>query len=188
MNRYHRWYCGSPRWSKRLQETVLPWVIRDADLGPRLLEIGPGPGMATGVLRTRVEDLTCIEIDPGLAAKLRARMDGTNVTVVEGDAARMPFEDGEFDSVICMTMLHHVPEAKLQDQLLREACRVLKPGSIFYGSDSTPSFRWRLYHLFDTCVPVDPLGFEARLKAAGFEDAAVRTGNGAFRWTARKPG
>jgi ubiquinone/menaquinone biosynthesis C-methylase UbiE len=36
-----------------------------------------------------------------------------------------------------------------QDLLLAEAHRVLKPGGST-GSDSTPSFRWRLFHLFDT--------------------------------------
>jgi SAM-dependent methyltransferase len=188
MNRYHRWYCNSGRWARRLETTVMPWVLRDADLGADLLEVGPGPGLTTDLLRQREGQLTSIEIDHALAEKLKARLAGTNVTVVEGDATRMPFDDGRFTGAVCMTMLHHVPAADLQDRLLREVFRVLRPGARFVGSDSTISLRFRLYHLFDTMVLVDPEAFAKRLEAAGFEDVSVRTGKGAFRWQARKPG
>ena len=70
-------------------------------------------------------------------------------------------------------MLHHVPSRELQDRLLTEACRVLKPGGLFLGSDSTSSFRFRLFHLFDTCVPIEPRGFGKRLAAARFGDIEI---------------
>jgi hypothetical protein len=64
---------------------------------------------------------------------------------------------------------------------------VLKPGGTFAGSDSTISLRFRLVHLMDTMVVVEPKGFEQRLRRAGFEDIAVRPGKGAFRFKAVKP-
>ena len=70
----------------------------------------------------------------------------------------MEFADASFDTAVCFTMLHHVPSRELQDRLLAEGYRVLKPGGWFYGSDSTTSFRFRLFHVFDTCVPVEPEG------------------------------
>ncbi len=187
MNRYHRWYCSSDGWSKRLQSTILPWVVRDMDLGPDVLEIGPGPGLATNLLRQRTAQLTCIEIDDRLASALERRTAGGNVTVVHADATQMPFEDGRFTSAISMTMLHHVTSAPLQDRLLGEAFRVLKPGGIFVGSDSTTSLRFRLIHTFDTMTLVDPDTFAQRLERAGFVDAKIRAGKGAFRWQATKP-
>lgn len=185
MNRYHRWYCRSDRWARRLQGTILPGVLKGIDLGDDLLEIGPGPGVATDWLRERIAKVTAIEIDGRLAESLRARFEGTNVTVVEGDATAMPFPDASFSGAVAFTMLHHVPYA-VQDRLLSEAARVLRPGATFAGMDSTPSFSWNLYHLFDDRNPVDPRTLEDRLRAAGFAQASVRTGAGGFSFRATR--
>jgi ubiquinone/menaquinone biosynthesis C-methylase UbiE len=85
-------------------------------------------------------------------------------------------------------MLHHVPSPALQDQLLAEACRVLKPGGVIAGVDSVPSLMWHIYHVFDTKVPVPPHTLALRLQRAGFVDAKVDTAKGGFRFRARKPG
>jgi SAM-dependent methyltransferase len=187
VNRFHRWYCRSDRWGDTLRTSLVPWVLGHADLGDDVLEIGPGPGLTTDVLRQRVPRLTALELDPRLAAALRQRTAGTTVTVVEGDATAMPFEDGRFSAAVCLTMLHHVPSAALQDRLLAEARRVLRPGGVLMGSDSTPSPSFRLAHLFDTMVPVDPGTLPARLVAAGFERPEVGTGRGALRFRAQRP-
>lgn len=182
MNKLHGWYCSSGRWARRLEERVLPWALGGADLGPRALEIGPGPGLTTNLLRRRAGHLTCVEIDPVLARRLRFE----GVWVVNGDGTAMPFQDGSFTGAVSMTMLHHVPSAALQDALLAEVRRVLQPGAVFVGSDSTASLRFRLYHLFDVCVTVDPGGFAARLERAGFADPEVQAATGAFRFRATR--
>ncbi len=187
MNLLHRWACRSAGWGKLLEDRIIPWTLEGVDLGDDALEIGPGPGLTTDVLRTRVPRLTCIEIDRRLAASLTKRTAGSNVTVVEGDATKMTFPDGSFSGAISLTMLHHVPSPALQDRLLAETYRVLRPGGWFAGTDSRTSLRWRLYHLFDTCVPVDPSTFASRLERAGFVEATVDSNPWAFRFRARKP-
>ena len=187
MNRFHRWYCRSDRWARAMRQ-YLPLMLENVDLGGDVLEIGPGPGVTTDWLRTRVPHLTALEIDRQLAESLKRRMDGTNVTVMEGDATEMSFPDTSFSAVVCFTMLHHVPSPELQDKLLTEAHRVLRPGGVFVGSDSTPSLMWNIYHLFDTRVPVDPETFGGRLEQAGFTDIQVRRFPGGFSFRARKPG
>lgn len=187
MNRFHRWFCRSSLWRRTLAEQLLPWALDGVDLGDDLLEVGPGPGLATDVLRRRAEHLTSIEVDPSLAASLRRRLAGTNVTVVEGDATKMPFADARFSGAVCFTMLHHVPSPALQDRLLREVHRVLRPGGRFVGTDSTYSRSFALIHMFDTLVPVDPDGFGARLEAAGFLDVSVRRAAGSFSFSAQRP-
>ena len=164
----------------------MPWVLAGADLGDAVLEIGPGPGLTTDVLRTRTARLTSVEIDPALAAALQRRTAGTNVTVVEGNATALPFEDGTFSGAVACTMLHHVPSAAAQDRLLGEVHRVLRPGARFVGSDSTTSLFFRLAHLFDTMVLVDPATFGRRLAHAGFRDVAVDCASGAFRFRATR--
>lgn len=188
MNLIHRRYCRSDGWATAVQKYMLPWVLKDVDLGDNVLEIGPGPGRTTEWLKERLPHLTAIEIDHPLAEALKKRLEGGNLKVVEGDATKMEFPDATFSGAISMTMLHHVPSPALQDKLVTETFRVLRPGGMFVGCDSTPSLRWRLFHILDTCVAVDPVGFAARLQKAGFTDATVETNEyNSFRFSARKP-
>jgi SAM-dependent methyltransferase len=185
VNLLHRWYCRSDRWAGKARTQLVPWVLGTADLGDDVLEIGPGPGITTELIRARAPRMTLLEIDPWSVQTLRAKYGGDPaITVVQGDATRMPFEDGRFSSAICLTMFHHVPSAELQDALLAEAGRVLRPGGTFLGSDSTASLRFTLYHLGDTCVPVEPDAFGERLRRAGFADAKVSRAKGTFRFRA----
>lgn len=187
MNRFHRWYCRTGHWRHAIQDQILPWVLRDVDLGDQVLEVGPGPGLTTDVLARRVPKLTAVEIDPELASRLRDRFTGTNVTVEQGDATAMPFPDGTFTGAVSFTMLHHVPSPELQDRLLREIHRVLQPGATFAGSDSRASLVFRLAHLADTMMLVDPDTFAGRLEAAGYQGVEVQAAKGAFRFRSTVP-
>ena len=104
-------------------------------LGDEVLEFGPGFGATTRVLARRCDKLTVLELDDGYCRRLRAQL-GEKVTVTQGDATRMPFEDQRFSTVAYFTMLHHVPSRELQDRALAEAMRVLRHGGLFAGSDS----------------------------------------------------
>jgi ubiquinone/menaquinone biosynthesis C-methylase UbiE len=135
-----------------------------------------------------VARLTAIEVDAAQAESLRSRLQGTNVVVIAGDATAMPFPDAAFSACAAFTMLHHVPSQELQDQLLREVWRVLKPRGTFVGSDSLQSTFMRVLHIADTFVPLEPDTFSERLGAAGFEGIELERGAGAFRFYAQKPG
>lgn len=185
MNRVHRWLCRSERWGKMLDQMIVPWVLSDVSLGDNVLEVGPGPGLTTDLLKSRTAHLTALEIDPRLARSLAARLAGRNVAVVQGDATAMPLKDAQFTGAVSFTMLHHVPSPVLQDKLLREVRRTLKPGGVFAGVDSLQSFGMRVLHLWDTLVPVDPAGFRARLESAGFREPFVEANEHAFRFHAR---
>jgi SAM-dependent methyltransferase len=187
MNRFHRWFCRTSFWKKALANEIIPWALKDVELGDDVLEVGPGPGMTTDILRERLTRLTSIEIDTRLADALKRRLEDTNVKVIEGDATAMPFADGSFSGAVSFTMLHHVPSPALQDRLLAEVCRVLKPGGVFAGSDSRWSVGFHLIHLRDTMVLVEPDTFVSRLEAAGFTDVSVRVAKRAFRFRARRP-
>lgn len=184
MNIIHRWLCRSARWRQGLEQTLLPWALEGIDLGNDLLEIGPGPGLTTDLLKQRVKHMTALEIDTRLANALKQRMQGTNVRIMEGDATHMPFDDQSFSAVISLTMLHHVPSPALQDRLLAEAHRVLRPNGIFVGIDSRLSFPFRLIHIGDTMVVVDPDKFGNRLQTAGFSDYTIDKLPNRFRFQA----
>jgi SAM-dependent methyltransferase len=166
---------------------VLPWTLEGLDLGSDVVEIGPGYGATTDLLRVKVAHLTCVEVDERLAQRLRRRSRGQNVTILCEDASAMSLPDATFDAAVCFTMLHHVPSVELQDRLLAEVTRVLRPGGVFAGTDSLDSRLLRLLHLFDTMVVVDPGTFANRLRAAGFQDVEVDVNPYAFRFRAHKP-
>ncbi len=165
----------------------MPWVISNAELGPNVLELGPGPGLTTDLLRRAVRRLTALEIDAKAAESLGSRLRSSNVEVVAGDATAMPFGDAQFSGGVSFTMLHHVPSPELQDKLLREVWRVLQPGGVFVGSDSLQSWLMRLIHIGDTLVPIDPDAIGGRLEVAGFEVVEVEKTSDSFRFHARRP-
>ena len=54
-------------------------------------------------------------------------------TFVQGAADRLPFADASFDVVACSQSFHHYPR---QDEAMREALRVLRPGGLYVLSDT----------------------------------------------------
>ncbi len=167
----------------------MPSALADVQLGGDVLEIGPGDGITTDLLRAKLPRITALEIHPPTAKRLAARLRGTNVTVIEGDATAMPLPDGRFSGVISLHVLHHVPSAELQDKVFREVWRVLAPGGVFVAIDSVDfkSLRMKLIHIGDSIAPVNPDTVASRLDAAGFSENRVETNPYAFRFIARRP-
>lgn len=182
MNQEHLALCSSAEWADAIQRWIIPWVLEAVDLGDDVLEVGPGPGLTTDVLRARAARLTAVEIHPDLAAALAARLAGTNVEVVCADAARIPLPAGRFSGAVCLTMLHHVPSRRQQDGVLAEICRLLRPGGVLAGQDSLDSPDLRALHHDDVYVPVEPASLQARMEAAGFTAVQVDTNEYAVRF------
>jgi SAM-dependent methyltransferase len=186
MNSDHDKLCSSPDWAAYLQSEILPVVTAGVRLGDDMLEIGPGPGAATGWLCERVPSLTALETDPEAAARLAAQYPDGNVTVDTGDATQMPYADESFDSVCSFTMLHHAQNAAAQYRILAEALRVLRPGGTLIGSDSLASTGLHHFHAGDTYNPVDPATMLVWLRAIGF-GAVTITVDEVLKFTAGKP-
>lgn len=184
MNALHHWICRSSFWRSALQKRMLPWALEGVDLGDTVLEIGPGYGAATDVLRGRVARLAAVEIDERLARSLGARLRATNAAILRGDGAALPLAGASFTGAVCFTMLHHVPSPELQDRLFAEVRRVLKHGGTFAGTDYRRSRGIEWAHYRDTLVLVDPDTFGERLERAGFEDVRIDAAGRAFRFRA----
>jgi len=182
MNADHLALCASEGWQEVLRDLILPYALADTRLGDDVLEVGPGPGMTTDLLRIDLVRLTAVELDGDLADALAARLAGTNVEVVHADASAMPFEDGRFSGAVSFTMLHHVPTGDLQNRLFAEVARVLRPGGVFVASDSVASAELAALHVDDIYNPIDPATIEARLLGAGFATVDVRSNE--FGWAA----
>jgi SAM-dependent methyltransferase len=186
MNLVHRLLCASTGWRRRVSTTILPWVLDGVALGLEVLEVGSGYGAASDDLRACVGHMTCVEVDCALAIRLADHMAGHNVTVLCEDATRLPLADGTCDGAVSLTMLHHLPSAAMQDRLLAEVARVLRPGGVFVGFDAVAGPMFRLLHVFDTMVVIDPTTFPMRLASAGFTDIAIDVRARGFRFRARR--
>lgn len=186
MNRLHNLVCSSRWWRSRVEHELVPWGIGDVDLGGRVLEIGPGLGATTRILASRLEHLDVLELDARYCELLRAEF-ADGVVVTQGDATRMPYPDDRFRAVLSFTMLHHVPTRELQDAVFAEVARVLAPGGTFAGTDSVGTGAvFKLIHIGDTLLPLDPDGLPDRLAAAGLTESAIERADGSYRFRARK--
>ena len=189
MNAEHRERLASDEWRTSLEEFLVPFTLGDlalTDLGDDVLEVGPGPGLTTDILRAALANVTAIELDEDLANALRARLAGTNVQVVNDDATKMPFEDASFSGAALFTMLHHVPTAELQDRLFAEIRRVLRTGGVFMAMDGLASEEFEAMHTDDIYNPIDPEGLRERLTTAGFREIDVRSNEWIWACHARR--
>ena len=187
MNEGHMKYLASAEWAQQLRTNLLPWIQSAGELGDDVLEIGPGPGLTTDLLRDMVQSVTAVELDEALAGSLADRMAGSNVKVHVGDAAHLDFETDRFSAATSFSMLHHVPTAEHQDQILNEICRVLSPGGTFFATDARDVEFLRSGHADDTFVPLPVETIAERFERAGFCDVKIELREYEFRLTARKP-
>jgi SAM-dependent methyltransferase len=188
MNQAHLQALRSPERRRWLQAELLPWLEAAGVLGDDVLEVGPGPGLTTDLLKERSAKVTAVEKDPHLADELAKCMAGTNVEVIAGDATQNELPSDRFSSVCCFSSLHHVPTPELQDRLFAQALRVLAPGGSLFGEDPADSPFARFGHTGDTFVPLEPAALRHRLETTGFKDIVVEVTGRRIRFVARKPG
>jgi len=171
-----------------MRNDLLPWLATAGDLGDEVLEIGPGPGLSTDLLRELAPRITTVEQDQAFAGRLADRLAGTNVTVLCADATEIGLDGNRFSSVVCLSMLHHVPSAAHQDLLFSEANRMLAPGGWLLAADALDCELTRKVHAGHVFSPVPPETLGTRLAAAGFEDVAIeiKDTDHEIRFTARK--
>src|SRR3546814_2558086 len=74
-------------------------------------------------------------------------------------------DDERFTGAVCFSMLHHVPSPELQDELFREAARVLRQGAPFVAVDAAWSEGTAAFHEGDTYQPIDPDTLPGRLRS-----------------------
>jgi ubiquinone/menaquinone biosynthesis C-methylase UbiE len=118
----------------------------------RALDSGTGSGALAFALAPYVREVVGVDLVPELLERARARAQRfPNVTFVEGDATKLPFDYASFDLAGSLRTLHHIHRPELA---VAELTRVTRPGG-------------RLL-VVDQIAPVDPL---AALELNRFERA-----------------
>ena len=88
----------------------------------RALDLGCGDGRLTAELDA--EQLTAADVSQVALERAQARLPQARLVRLEPDRG-LPFEDSEFDFILCAETLEHVRDLQL---LLSELRRVLRPG------------------------------------------------------------
>ena len=115
------------RWSRLLAEPFIRFAgVAD---GERILDVGCGTGSLTFALpkAAAIGEIAAFDFSPVFVEEAQHRNTDPRITIRQGDATAIPFEDGLFDRALSLLVLHFVPEA---DKAVAEMRRVVRPGGV----------------------------------------------------------
>lgn len=124
--------------------------------GWRTLDVACGTGNAAIAAARRGCRVTGVDYVPALLerARERARTEGVDIDLVEGDAEALSFGDGEFDAVISVVGVMFAPN---QEAAARELMRVCRQGGTIALASWTPDgFIGDLFKLVGGYLPPPP--------------------------------
>ncbi len=149
---YHRMgallsFGQDPRWRRLLIEAI------DPRPGDRVLDVATGTGLVALGLARRGATVVALDQNEAMlgvaAAAVAAQPDlAGRVTLVVGEAERLPFADGEFDALTFTYLLRYVDD---RSATMRELARVVKPGGriamVEFGVPGVRALRamWRIH-------------------------------------------
>lgn len=136
-----------PRWRRALLDAV------DPGPGQRVLDVACGTGLVTMGLARRDCAVTGLDQSEAMLDGARAKLArhpelSGQVTLVSGQAERLPFADASFDALTFTYLLRYVDD---RAATMRELARVVRPGGrigmIEFGVPSRPVLRalWRVH-------------------------------------------
>jgi SAM-dependent methyltransferase len=122
-------------------EAALRLLVQASGAGPddTVLDVACGPGLVVCAFARVARHATGIDVTPAMLARgreLAARAGLTNVTFVEGDVTRLPWEDATFSIVESRFAFHHLEHPAV---VLAEMRRVCRPGGRVVVCDLTAS-------------------------------------------------
>ena len=160
-----------------------PTALAELRPGETVLDLGSGGGIDVLLSARRVGPtgkvygLDMTDEMLALAEENRQKAGVTNVTFLKGEIENIPLPDASVDVIISNCVINLSGDKR---QVLREACRVLKPGGRFAVSDvvvrgDVPEAVRKNMELWTGCVAgaLEENQYRSLLAWAGFEDIDV---------------
>lgn len=131
----------------RLSQRIIAYVAGHVQCedGKRILDIGCGSGALAIEMAKRFPRGEVTGIDHWgkgwnygkSQCERNARIEGVEgrISFMQGDAAKLPFADGEFDVVVSNLVFHEVQGHPDKKFVVKEALRVVKPNGLFAFHD-----------------------------------------------------
>jgi ubiquinone/menaquinone biosynthesis C-methylase UbiE len=110
----------------------------------RALDVGCGTGLLARRLADRCGEVVAIDAHAGTLARARAATgSGSPITFVRGDVLTHAFDDGSFDFISAVAVLHHLP----LEAALGRLKRLLRPGGVvvvigLYRIETFEDYAW----------------------------------------------
>ena len=119
--------------------------------GMHVLDLGCGSGAFTPFVARAVGErgkVYALDIQADMLEQLEKKLsrsenkDIKNIKVIEGNAYKLPFDNGSLDLVYMVTVLQEIPD---RNMALREVKRILKPGGILAVTElfPDPDYPWK---------------------------------------------
>jgi ubiquinone/menaquinone biosynthesis C-methylase UbiE len=95
----------------------------------KILEIGCGNGIGTRLIHEYFQpsELIATEYDESLVEVTKEKVKDLNILVEQADATKFRFTNNEFDAVVGLSVIHHIPN---WEEALDELHRIIKPNGL----------------------------------------------------------
>jgi SAM-dependent methyltransferase len=144
--------------AKYLEPGALEFFERlNLQAGIRLLDVGCGAGQLTIPAAKRGIKVTAVDLAQNLVdqANERAKAEGLDIDIRQGDAEALPFEDGSFDAVMSLIGSMFAPRPEL---VASEMVRVCRPGGAIMMGNWTPEGHvGQMFKVIGKHVPPPPI-------------------------------
>ena len=160
MNEYHLNFCASDEWADALKQWILPGALAGVDLGDDVLEVGPGPGRTTDLLKDMTRRLTAVEVDATLAETAGG---AAGRDERRGRPRRRHRHALRRRAVQRRGLVHHVasrPERRAAGRAVRRGRPGARTGAVFAGVDSPDTPEFREMRVDDVCNPIGAEGLD----------------------------
>jgi 2-polyprenyl-6-hydroxyphenyl methylase/3-demethylubiquinone-9 3-methyltransferase len=144
----HRWWDteGEFKPLHRINPLRVKWIERHIEIkGKKILDVGCGGGILSESLAQRGAKALGIDLSVKALDTARLHLLESGQTAdyrrisVEELAQEMP---GEFDAIVCMEMLEHVPDP---ESAVSACAKLLRPGGHFFASTINRNLKARLF-------------------------------------------
>jgi len=116
-----------------------------------VLDLGCGSGRWTKFIANKVKLVESVDPSTAVFSAVKLNFYEPNVRVTQASVSNLPFSNGSFNFIICLGVLHHIPDTQLA---LIDAVKKLKTGGsillyLYYSIDDR-GFLYQLMFKFST--------------------------------------
>lgn len=188
IRRFWDWHARNPDsanyFSKNVGNAVLRQVAAKIPLKGTVIDLGAGPGYLVEKLLARNIRTIAVDASEGTVSALRTRFNGQPYFLgALLSADRVPVSDATADAVFLLETLEHLT-TNVEDVLLREVWRVLKPGGHVIATTPNEEDLSKseiicpncacVFHRIQHMRSLSTGSIEASMRAAGFTPVVCR--------------